>query len=120
MKATLIKDFDFEAAHRLPGMPDGHKCRRVHGHSFAVSVSVTREVDAKTGISCNHADISAAVKPLIDQLDHQDLNEVTGIENPSVELLAQWFWQKLEPQLPGLSEILIGETPRARCIYRGD
>ena len=59
------------------------------------------------------------MRPLVDRLDHAYLNEIPGLENPTIEHMAIWFWEKLAPQLPGLAEIVIHETPRARCSYRG-
>jgi len=119
MKVRLTKDFQFEAAQTLPKVPEGHKCARMHGHSFKVEVSVEGEVDPATGWVYDHAQISRAMRPLIEQLDHGYLNEISGLENPTIELMADWFWQKIEAQLPGLCEIVIHETPTARCTYRG-
>jgi 6-pyruvoyltetrahydropterin/6-carboxytetrahydropterin synthase len=118
--ARLTKDFTFEAAQTLPNAPQGHKCRRVHGHSFKVEVSVEGRVDPKTGWVYDHADISAAMKPLLRMLDHTYLNDIEGLENPTIEKMAEWFWQKLESQCPGLCEVVVHETPTARCVYRGD
>jgi 6-pyruvoyltetrahydropterin/6-carboxytetrahydropterin synthase len=120
MKVRLTKDFQFEAAQTLPKAPEGHKCRRMHGHSFKVEISVEGEVDRETGWLYDHAEIGAAVKPLIQQLDHSYLNEIAGLENPTIENMAAWFWKKLEPLCPGLCEIVVHETPTARCVYRGE
>ncbi|WP_174582794.1 6-pyruvoyl trahydropterin synthase family protein [Candidatus Methylacidithermus pantelleriae] len=120
MKVILAKDFEFEAAQWLPSFPEGHHCRRIHGHSFRVTVAVSGPVDPVTGILYDHARISEAVEPLIALLDHRVLNEIAGLENPSMERLAAWFWERLFPQLPGLYEIVIQETSKTRCIYRGD
>jgi 6-pyruvoyltetrahydropterin/6-carboxytetrahydropterin synthase len=91
----------------------------MHGHSFKVEVSIEGEVDPATGWIYDHAQISAAMKPLLEQLDHSYLNEIPGLDNPTIELMAAWFWQQLLPQCPGLCEIVIHETPSARCVYRG-
>ena len=120
MRARLTKDFTFEAAQTLPNAPEGHKCRRMHGHSFKVEISVEGDVDPKAGWVYDHAEISAAMKPLLQMLDHTYLNDIEGLENPTIEEMAHWFWKKLEPQCPGLCEIVVHETPTARCIYRGD
>ena len=120
MRARLTKDFTFEAAQTLPKAPEGHKCRRVHGHSFKVEISVEGNVDPKVGWVYDHADISDAMKPLVKMLDHAYLNEIEGLENPTIEKMAEWFWKKLEPQCPGLCEIVVHETPTARCVYRGE
>jgi 6-pyruvoyltetrahydropterin/6-carboxytetrahydropterin synthase len=91
----------------------------MHGHSFKVEVSIEGEVDLQTGWIYDHAQISAAMKPLLEQLDHSYLNEIPGLDNPTIELMAAWFWQRLAPKCPGLYEIVIHETPSARCVYRG-
>ncbi|CAB4244175.1 6-pyruvoyl tetrahydrobiopterin synthase (PTPS) [Methylacidimicrobium sp. AP8] len=119
MRVTLEKDFGFEAAQQLPSFPEGHKCRRLHGHSFQVRVAVTGEVDPASGILYDHARISRAIEPLLAQLDHRLLNEIPGLENPTIESMARWFWERLEPLLPGLSRITICETPQVRCHYDG-
>lgn len=120
MKVRLTKDFTFEAAQTLPHAPAGHKCQRMHGHSFKVEVSVEGETVPATGWFYDHAVIGRAMKPLVDLLDHSYLNEIAGLENPTIENMAAWFWQKLAPQCPGLAEIVIHETPTARCSYRGE
>jgi 6-pyruvoyltetrahydropterin/6-carboxytetrahydropterin synthase len=92
----------------------------MHGHSFKVEVSVEGEVDPQTGWICDHAEISAAMKPLLERLDHSYLNEIPGLDNPTIEVMAAWFWQQLAPKCSGLCEIVIHETPSARCVYRGE
>jgi 6-pyruvoyltetrahydropterin/6-carboxytetrahydropterin synthase len=116
----ISKDFDFESAQSLPNFPAGHKCRNIHGHSFLITISVRGQVDEATGIFYDHAAISDAMRPLVAQLDHAYLNEIPGLEIPTIENMARWFWEKLNPQLPGLYEITLHETPRARCTYRGE
>ena len=116
----IFKEFTFESAHRLPNVPAGHKCARIHGHTFTIEISVEGEVDPETGWFYDHALISAAMRPIVEQLDHSHLNDIPGLENPTIELMAGWLWKKLDPQLPGLAEIVIHETPRARCSYKGE
>jgi 6-pyruvoyltetrahydropterin/6-carboxytetrahydropterin synthase len=119
VRARLTKDFTFEAAQTLPNAPEGHKCRGVHGHSFKVEVSVEGDVDPKIGWVYDHARISDAMKSLMKMLDHAYLNDIEGLENPTIENMAEWFWKKLESQCPGLCEIVVHETATARCVYRG-
>ena len=119
MKFRLTKDFQFEAAQTLPHAPVGHKCRNMHGHSFKLEISVEGDADPQTGWFYDHADISRAMKPLLAVLDHGYLNEIPGLENPTIENMCAWFWRKLSPQLPGLAEIVVHETPTARCSFRG-
>ena len=120
MKARLTKEFRFEAAHTLPSLPDDHKCRQMHGHSFKVVIHIEGTVDETIGWIYDHKLISDAMKPLLDQLDHAYLNDIAGLESPTIEIMAGWFWKKLEPQLPGLAEIVIFETPTARCSFKGE
>jgi len=107
MRARLSKDFTFEAAQTLPNVPADHPCGKMHGHSFKVEVVVEGEVDPHMGWV----------------YDHSRLNEIKGLENPTIENLAAWIWRRLgtgTPACPGVSEIIIHETPTARCIYRGE
>lgn len=119
MRCRLVKDFTFEAAQTLPNVPEGHKCSRMHGHSFKLEIVVEGEVDPHTGWVYDHAEISRAMRPLLELLDHAYVNEISGLENPTIENMCAWLWRKLEPQLPGLAEIILHETPTARCIFRG-
>jgi len=116
----LYKDFTFEAAHRLPNVPEGHKCARLHGHSFQVRVSIDGEVGADSGWVMDFADLKAAFRPVYEQLDHRYLNEIAGLENPTSENLARWIWRALAPSLAGLAEIEVRETCSTGCIYRGE
>ena len=119
MNLELRKSYQFEAAHYLPHLPEDHKCRRLHGHSFHMEIAVEGPCDPKLGWVMDYADITKAVKPVWEQLDHHYLNEIEGLENPTSENVAIWLWNRLEPVLPGLREIVVAETCTARCIYRG-
>lgn len=116
----IFKIFTIEAAHHLPNVPEGHKCRRLHGHSFRIEVHVSGPVDQQAGWVLDFADVSAAFKPLFAQLDHYYLNEVEGLENPTSENLSKWIWQRLKKELPGLSKVVVQETCTAGCSYTGD
>jgi 6-pyruvoyltetrahydropterin/6-carboxytetrahydropterin synthase len=115
----LFKDVTFEAAHRLPHVPAGHKCGRLHGHSFRVRLTVRGAIDAHTGWLIDYAEIKALWKPLDAILDHHYLNEIPGLENPTSEVLAAWIWDRLRPALPILWSVEVRETCTAGCIYRG-
>ena len=116
----IYKDFHFEAAHRLPNVPEGHKCARLHGHSFHVRIVVAGEPGEQSGWIMDFADVKAAFAPLHDQLDHRYLNDIPGLDNPTSEHIARWIWQRLADKLPGLSRVEIKETCTSGCIYRGD
>jgi len=119
MKVELRKAFQFEAAHRLPHLPKTHKCWRLHGHSFQAEIVVAGECDPKLGWLMDYAEVTRAFQPLWEQLDHRYLNEVPGLENPTSENLAAWIWQRLQPRLPLLVEVVVAETCTARCVYCG-
>jgi 6-pyruvoyltetrahydropterin/6-carboxytetrahydropterin synthase len=118
MRTRLERSYRFEAAHFLPKVPPGHKCARMHGHSFLIDVVIEGEIDDR-GWVMDFAEIDERVSPLVKKLDHQVLNEIDGLDNPTSELLAVWFWQRLAPNLAGLQEVIVSETPTSRCIYRG-
>jgi 6-pyruvoyltetrahydropterin/6-carboxytetrahydropterin synthase len=116
----IFKEFQIEAAHLLPNVPEDHKCRRLHGHSFRIEIHVAGRVKKDLGWVMDFADISRTFQPLYDALDHRFLNEIEGLENPTSENLARWIWQRLKPELPELDKIVIKETCTSGCIYCGD
>ncbi len=115
----LYKSFGFESAHFLPAVPAGHKCGRMHGHSFRCEIEVTGEVDRITGWVMDFADIKKAFKPIEEALDHRLLNEVSGLENPTSEMICKWIWDQLKPSLPLLTSVILHETCTARSEYSG-
>ncbi len=116
----IFKQFTIEAAHWLPSVPEGHKCRRLHGHSFRIEIHVAGPVDEQLGWVMDFADLKAAFAPIEDQLDHRCLNDVPGLANPTSENLARWIWQRMKPGLPELSKVLVRETCTSGCVYVGD
>jgi 6-pyruvoyltetrahydropterin/6-carboxytetrahydropterin synthase len=116
----IYKEFVFEAAHRLPNVPEGHKCARLHGHSWKGTIYVRGEVEPKLGWVMDYAEIKHAFAPIYEQLDHNYMNEIPGLENPTSEVLARWIWRALKPRLPQLSRVVINETCTSGCIYRGE
>jgi 6-pyruvoyltetrahydropterin/6-carboxytetrahydropterin synthase len=120
VKVRLIKELRFEAAHRLPNVPEGHKCARLHGHSFKVELALYGAVNETTGWFIDFGEIDRIWQPIHDVLDHHYLNEVEGLENPTSEVLARWIWNKMKPALPTLQRVILHETCDARCEYEGD
>jgi 6-pyruvoyltetrahydropterin/6-carboxytetrahydropterin synthase len=116
----IYKEFTFEAAHRLPNVPKDHQCHRLHGHSFRCQVYVEGPVGESTGWVQDFSDIKDAFEPLRKQLDHNFLNEVEGLSNPTSENLARWIWRKLKPSLPLLQRVVVSETCNSGCIYEGE
>ena len=116
----VYKEFFFEAAHFLPSAPPGHPNARVHGHSFRVRVAVDGEPEKKTGILVHFDDLEDAVADARDALDHRMLNEVEGLQSPTLERIAMWLWDRLHNRLPGLAEIEVArDSCHEGCVYRG-
>ena len=115
----IFKIFQIEAAHRLPNVAAGHKCARLHGHSFRVEVHVSGEIEPESGWVMDFADIKTAFAPVFAAIDHRYLNDVPGLENPTSERLAVWIWDRLKPALPVLSKIVVHETCTSGCAYTG-
>ncbi|GFO65890.1 6-carboxytetrahydropterin synthase QueD [Geomonas paludis] len=113
----IFKDFTFEAAHFLPNVPEAHKCRRLHGHSYRVRITVKGPVLDDMGWVMDFGEIKIAFKPILDQLDHWYLNEIDGLENPTSEVLARWIWTRLKPSLPQLVRIDVSETCTSGCSF---
>ncbi len=116
----IYKEFTIEAAHLLPNVPDGHKCKRLHGHSFRIEVHVGGDVDPELGWVMDFAQLKNSFKPVFEQLDHHYLNDIEGLENPTSENLARWVWDRLIGDLPQLSSIIVKETCTSGCIYKGN
>ena len=119
-RMDIFKVFTVEAAHRLPHVPEGHKCARLHGHSFRIELHLSGPVDPAAGWVMDFADVKAAFKPIYERLDHHYLNDIPGLENPTSEQLAKWIWDQAKPLLPLLSAIVVHETCTSGCSYKGD
>lgn len=120
MTTEIYREFNFEAAHRLPNVPDGHKCSRLHGHSYRFEVHVEGPIDENLGWVIDFGDIKAAVNPVVAQLDHFYLNDIDGLQNPTSEILAAWLWGRISQTLPLLSKIVVRETCTSACIFTAD
>lgn len=118
-ETEIWKEFGFESAHRLPHVPEGHKCGRLHGHSFMIRLTLRGEPGEQSGWIMDFADLKEAWKPLHQELDHRYLNDIPGLENPTSEVLARWIWERMAPVLPLLSAVSVRETCTAGCTYRG-
>lgn len=118
MQSTIVHDFVVEAAHFLPNVPEGHKCRRLHGHNYRIELHVTGPVDPVRGWVMDFGELEEAARPLLKQLDHHLLNEVPGLENPTSEVLAGWLLERLSPTVPRLDAVVVHENDRVRSIVR--
>jgi len=138
----IYKKFSFDSAHYLPNLPEDHKCKRMHGHTFNVEIHITGNVNQEIGwimdfseikticdpvieqldhrvLIMDFSEIKTICDPVIEQLDHRVLNDIKGLDNPTSENLAKWIWEKVKPQLSGLKKIIVSETCSTGCIYKG-
>ncbi len=119
-RTRITKSFTFDAAHWLPKVPEDHKCRRLHGHTYRLEVALEGPLDPELGWVVDYGAISGVVDPVVRELDHRCLNDLPGLENPTAEVLATWIFRRLRPELPLLVEVVVSETPRTSAIFRGD
>jgi 6-pyruvoyltetrahydropterin/6-carboxytetrahydropterin synthase len=115
----IFREFTFDAAHKLHNLPEGHKCARVHGHTYRLIVYAAGPLDAEIGWVVDFAQIKAVTGEVIAELDHRLLNDVPGLEQPTTELIAAWIWQRLKPALPELSRIELWENANSGVVYDG-
>ena len=113
----IFKKYTFDAAHYLPNVSDDHKCKRMHGHTYHLTVFIEGDIDPNFGWIIDFNDIKAVLNPIIDRLDHHTLNDIEGLENPTCEILAQWLYKTIKPKLPLLQSIEVYETPTSGAVY---
>jgi 6-pyruvoyltetrahydropterin/6-carboxytetrahydropterin synthase len=119
IRVDIFRIFTIEIAHRLPQVPAGHKCARVHGHSMRIELHLSGELDEQTGWLMDFAEVKRIFQPTYDRLDHHYLNDIAGLENPTSEVLACWLWNETKPLLPLLSKVVVHETCTSGCVYTG-
>ncbi|MEM6459717.1 MAG: 6-carboxytetrahydropterin synthase QueD [Planctomycetota bacterium] len=117
MRTRILRKFSFDAAHRLFTMPEGHKCRRMHGHTYCCEVVCEGEVDPAVGFFLDYGDLKAAIEPVVAELDHRYLNDIPGLEVPTAEVIAKWLYDRLKPSLPSLVVLRLWETPNNGVEY---
>ncbi len=115
----IFVTFHFDAAHRLPRLPEDHKCSRLHGHTFKVDIYVSDELDPDYDWLMDFADIKSVCSPVIESLDHSYLNDISGLENPTSEVIARWIWERIKPDLPALTKVVVQESPHSGAVYTG-
>lgn len=115
----IFKKFAFDSAHSLPHVPDGHKCKEVHGHTYHLTVFIEGDLDEKLGWVMDFAEIKRVIKPLVDRIDHKYMNDIEGLENPTCEIIAKWLWDRIKPEIPKLKKIQLDETPTSGAVYEG-
>jgi 6-pyruvoyltetrahydropterin/6-carboxytetrahydropterin synthase len=115
----ITQAFRFEAAHWLPAVPVQHRCRQLHGHSYRIELRLKGEVDPQTGFVVDFFEVAKSFEPLFRLMDHNCLNEVRGLENPTAENIAVWIWERMNPVLPQLCAVVVYETPDCWAEYEG-
>ena len=110
----LWRRYRLRCAHFLPHVPLGHKCGRLHGHDFEVVVHVRQ-----TQACPNHDALDAAWAPWHVRLNHQRLNDIPGLDNPTSEVLSSWLWQQLSPSLVDLHSVTVFETASCGAHHDG-
>lgn len=116
----IYKHFTFDSAHELPNVPEGHKCKNLHGHTYHLTVYLEGELDEKLGWVMDFSDLKQVMKPVLKQMDHHYLNDLPGLENPTSEVLVRWIWNQIQPNLPLLKRLELRETPTSGVIYEGE
>jgi 6-pyruvoyltetrahydropterin/6-carboxytetrahydropterin synthase len=115
----IYKEFIFDSAHFLPHVPDEHKCKQIHGHTYHLRVYIKGNPGPNTGWVIEFKEMKDIILPVIDQLDHKLINNVPGLENPTAENITSWIWDRLKPILPMLERIELKETPTTGVVYNG-
>lgn len=118
MNCRITKSFTLDAAHWLPEVPEGHKCGRLHGHTYTIVLGLEGPLDAKMGWVQDFGEVSGAFAPIMDMFDHHCLNDIEGLENPTAEIMAAWIYHRLEKELPLLKDVTVRETPTAAAVFR--
>ena len=115
---TIFKQFTFDSAHFLSKVPEGHKCREIHGHTYKLTIFIEGPIDS-IGWVMDFADIKQKVEPIIKLVDHKLLNNIEGLENPTCEILSVWLWDRIKQLIPQLKRIELNETPTSGVVYEG-
>ena len=115
----IFRQFTFDSAHFLPKVPETHKCRAVHGHTYILTIYLEGQPDGQFGWVTDFADVKEIMAPILNLVDHKLLNDVPGLENPTCELLAIWLWNRVKVGLPSLKRIELNETPTSGVVYEG-
>lgn len=116
--AHVWRRYVLESAHRLPNVPPGHKCGRMHGHGFQVILHANQDLGS-SDMGVDYDALDALWAPLHAELDRACLNDITGLENPTSEMISAWIWQRLKPELPQLSWVTVYETASCGANYDG-
>lgn len=116
---SVSKTFTFDAAHSLPG--HGGACRNLHGHTYRVTVFCRgnlADTGSSAGMVVDFGDLKSAWRGRVhSELDHQHLNDVSGLENPTAELMAEWIYHRMYEAVPTVYAVEVWETPTSCSRY---
>ena len=115
----IFKSFTFDSAHFLPNVPDGHKCKNVHGHTYRLTVFLEGELEPDLEWVIDFAELKKVINPILDTIDHKLLNDIKGLENPTCEIIAIWLWDRIKDKMPLLTKIELFENTTSGAIYEG-
>jgi len=116
----ISRTYEFQASHSLPNVPEGHKCKRLHGHTYRVRLTIKGNItNERLGWLVDYADMDAAWAPVYEALDHRHLNDIEGLKNPTSEVLCVWIWSKLHFSAIGehLASIAVSENSQSWIRY---
>ena len=116
----LTQEFGFDAAHYMPFQPEGHEYRRMHGHSFYAEVTLRGQIDPARGWVRDLGEVKATLDAIRETLDHRLLNEVPGLENPTLEILARYIFEAAKARLPEVVRVKLRRPSYGQaCVYEG-
>ncbi len=114
----IVKSINFDAAHFLDHDPGARPYARLHGHSFKLEVAIEGEPDDEAGWVVDFGDVAEALEELHEALDHRLLNEIDGLERPTLENICKWAAARLRTRFPGLVEVRVSRPSIGEsCIY---
>ncbi len=116
----IFKKYYFDAAHFLPDFDDSHDYKKMHGHSYEVTVKLSGEINKEKNWVIDLEKLDLFVMPEISLLDHSVLNNVEGLEKPTSENIARWLWLKIKKKVSNLDSIEVNRPRIGGCIYSGD
>ena len=118
----IEKTFHFSAAHQLTHLSahtPGHKCARLHGHSYRVRVTLESDTLDADGFVLDYALLEPVERYIETVLDHQNLNDVLGIGTyTTAEGISQVLYERFKPELPLLAAVAVSESPETWAEYR--
>lgn len=116
---TITKEFNFEASHQLTGLPEGHKCMNVHGHSYIVIVELQSVLLNEVGFVRDYRELDEIKRFLDENFDHRHLNDIFHC-NPTAENIAFYLYTKFHRIFPEISAVSVKETAKTCARFAPD